>query len=348
MSKSSLFKETGQKHRHLTQSNAFGLLLVSFLLIKISTVIFLPNRHYSLASDLTPENILQAVNNQRSIRNLVLLNTNNPLTLAAQSKADDMIARKYFAHIDPDGHYIWDKIVADGYTPYTQLGENLAIEFYDTDSLMAAWMNSPEHRANILQEGFRDQGMGVSFGDVQQSQYYSSIANTFGAMAPAPKTQVLKTTPPAPVSAAKKPAAPLAPVQPKPKAAPVIQTTPVVQAPAPSSTQPIEVRGAALQNSTPASNVIAKPETQSPVPAPLPAATRQSASAIIGNDQGTTLNDYDVNRYLILISGVALLLLMLSDIRIALEKKLGGLDKKFNNLALLVISLVVIAFIYWL
>lgn len=356
MQKTAHLTGIAEKHRHLTKSKAFGALVVAFLLVRIATLLFLPNRHYSLASDLTPENILQAVNNERSIRNLVILNTNNPLTLAAQSKSDDMIARKYFAHVDPDGHYIWDKIVADGYTPYTQLGENLAIEFYDTDSLMAAWMNSPEHRANILQPGFRDQGMGVGFGDVQQGQYYSAIANTFGAMPAVAKSQAVKSSQPAAPAAttpAKKPASSSSPIQNEQKqaTAPVVQT-PVEQSPvqnnSSSSNQALEARGEAPQNSTPASNISTTAPPQSPLSASLPAAGRQSASAVIGNDQNTTLNDYEVNRYLILICGVALLLLMLSDIRIALEKKLGGLDKKFNNLAMLVISLIVIAFMYWL
>ena len=39
---------------------------------------------------------------------------------------------------------------------------------------------------------------------------------------------------------------------------------------------------------------------------------------------------------------------MLSDIKKHIQNKLGHLDKKFNNLIVLLISLVVIAFMYWL
>src|SRR6185295_6364599 len=107
---------------------------------------------------------------------------------------------------------------------YLQLGENLAIEFYDTDSLVSAWMNSPTHRDNILQEGFKDQGMALTFGDSAQGQYHSAIANTFGTLAfsaqpktasatPAPKT--VKKSPPATLGVDKTP-----PPQPAPKPAP--------------------------------------------------------------------------------------------------------------------------------
>jgi len=151
----------------LIKPHTVGLLLVFFLTVKLFLTIATPISR-PLASDLTTDNILQAVNQQRSLRNLTTLNLNGKLAMAAQSKTDDMQARHYFAHVDPDGHYIWDKIVADGYTPYLELGENLAIEFYDTQSLVSAWMNSPEHRANILNDGFQDQGMGLTFGRRRQ------------------------------------------------------------------------------------------------------------------------------------------------------------------------------------
>lgn len=136
------------------------------------------------ASDITPANVLAAVNKERTDRNIPALNTNVKLSRAAQIKADDMIARKYFAHVNPDGHYIWDTIAAQGYTPYTILGENLAINFSDTNSLVAAWIDSPTHRENMLNSAFQDQGMGVQFGNTDNGEYSVAIANTFGTLAP--------------------------------------------------------------------------------------------------------------------------------------------------------------------
>ncbi|MCL5775071.1 MAG: CAP domain-containing protein, partial [Patescibacteria group bacterium] len=137
------------KKRNFSIAKIIILLLAVFVGLRlIYWHLFLPMN--VRASDLTLENILNAINKERSLRNLVLLNTDSRLSLAAQGKATDMQARHYFSHTDPEGNYIWPKIVAAGYTPYLQLGENLAIEFYNTDSLVNAWMNSPTHRANVL------------------------------------------------------------------------------------------------------------------------------------------------------------------------------------------------------
>ena len=355
MDNSPTFQPASSASQYFYKHRGFGFLIVGFLLLKLAITAFFPNNHYIQASDLTPANILNAVNRERSLRNLVILNTNDKLGVAAQSKASDMIARKYFAHVDPDGHYIWDKIVAAGYTPYAQLGENLAIEFYDTDSLMNAWMNSPTHRANILQEGFRDQGMGLSFGDVGQGQYYSAIANTFGTLAAAKNPTVTtpttptKTTPPAatqtPSKTTSKPSTP----------------APTTNSPAPTTTtpnttpatQPITLRGDGLPAQQEQSS-FSFPTKDQPITtstseaASLQLSPAQSASAVVGDKDATTLTNYQANRYLILIAGVVLLLLMGTDLKKAMSAKLGSLDKKTNNIALLVIAIIVIAFMYWL
>jgi hypothetical protein len=147
------------------------------------------------ASDITTSSIATAVNNERSQRNLTTLNYNSSLAQAAQYKAQDMIDNNYFSHTDPKGNYIWSTDAADGYTPYTTLGENLAINFSDTTSLMSAWIDSPEHRQNILNPAFQDQGVGVSTGDKSKNQFDITIANEFGAQ---PAKVVAPVVPPAP------------------------------------------------------------------------------------------------------------------------------------------------------
>lgn len=150
------------------------------------------------ASDITPQNVMSAVNLERTSRNIAALNYNSKLAAAAQYKSSDMIARNYFSHIDPDGHYIWDKITSEGYYPYSILGENLAINFPDTAGLMSAWMDSPEHRSNILNSQFQDQGVGVAFGNANAGQFEDAITNAFGAQ-PAPVQN--RAAPPAPGTA---------------------------------------------------------------------------------------------------------------------------------------------------
>jgi uncharacterized protein YkwD len=348
----------GENHPYKTR--LFGVLIILFLLAKIAIDVAPPG-HTLRASDLTTSNITQAVNEQRAIRNLVQLNTNSLLTGAAQYKSDDMQARHYFAHVDPDGHYIWDKIVSLGYTPYLQLGENLAINFYDTDSLINAWMNSPEHRANILNDGFRDQGMGLNLGDVSQNQYYSAIANTFGAQAAAQKPAAAapaKTpapiTPPAQVKATTTPAKPAptttptalppAPVKIQiPSTTPATNTSPIL----PRQTPPVAINSPSSGFTLPQQSTSTTASSSAVV---IPAGSKNlsaSASALIGGNDQTVISDYQANRNLILAAGIALLLLMLFDLKKAIEKKLGALDKKTNNLVLMVITLLVVAFMYW-
>ncbi len=308
-----------------------GAFLALLVLLKINLSLLFPS-HPTLASDLSLQNILNAVNEQRALRNLVTLNTNSKLSYAGQSKANDMQARHYFSHTDPDGKYIWDKIVAAGYTPYAQLGENLAIEFYDTESLIAAWMNSPTHRANILQEGFKDQGMGLAFGDSAVGQYHSAIANTFGALASAPQQ---KAPPPAPRA--------IVPPSPAP-VPPVIPPAPPTPLPPPTPKEPLPLRGEPLAINNPPPNFSVPDQSRD-----NPTTSTSPTKAVVGTENQIESNTYKSNRYLILILGTALLLFLLHDLKQVAEQKFKQhFDKKTNNLLVLVIALIVIAYMYWI
>lgn len=348
-------------------------LLVIFAAVKLVLIIVLPMPTLQ-ASDLTADNILQAINSQRSSRNLVTLNTNSMLSSAAQSKTDDMQARHYFAHVDPDGNYIWPKIVAAGYTPYLQLGENLAIEFYDTESLVNAWMNSPTHRANILNDGFRDQGMGLNFGDSNAGQYHSIIANTFGTLLAAKKTQAQAPAPqpstvagtqtpvpsipyqapqpaPKPTTVKPKPAAknsasPTAQQSAPPPPAPIPEATPTTATQAPitdNTLKPLAIRN-------PADASYATPELVSSgsPSSTLPALPVQTSPGVVNNRVQSGEIGIQVNRYFTLAFGVLLLLFLITDIRKMVDKRWELIDKKINNLVLLILSLIVIAVLYWL
>lgn len=359
-----------QTENSVSQKILAGLLAL-FVVAKIILLIAAPQPR-TFASDLTIDNILQAVNNQRQQRNVVTLNTDSRLSSAAQSKADDMQARHYFAHVDPDGNYIWPKIVAAGYSPYLQLGENLAIEFYDTDSLVSAWMNSPTHRANILNDGFRDQGMGLNFGNANAGQYHSVIANTFGTLLAASKATAPAAAPTAPVaqpsvSGATEPAPIPAPAPaPKPKTTkpqakqPAATPTPSPAAPAtatpvteptPEQTvlNPISPRGGYAMATNPASPALAPQSTASPSPqttTPIP--TQTTAPAVVNPAANSPLQGYQINRYFTLAFGIVLLLFLLTDLRKLIEKKSQLVGKKVNNIVLLFLALVVIAVMYWL
>jgi hypothetical protein len=69
----------------------------------------------------------------------------------------------------------------------------------------------------------------------------------------------------------------------------------------------------------------------------------------VPSNQVTTHYDfYTINRYITLGIGFALLLFMLTDLKIIVEKKLTHIDKRVNNFVLLALSLIVVAVMYWL
>ncbi|MEA2427502.1 MAG: hypothetical protein QOF37_1130 [Thermoleophilaceae bacterium] len=90
---------------------------------------------------------------------------NGRLSLASQRHTNSMTARKYFAHGDFVG-----RIRATRYLSHTRgwtVGENIAWGSWDYASpaaIVKGWMNSPPHRANILNRSFREIGIGVSRG----------------------------------------------------------------------------------------------------------------------------------------------------------------------------------------
>jgi hypothetical protein len=71
-----------------------------------------------------------------------------------------MIDNDYWAHIAPDGTTPWSFIDDAGYV-YIKAGENLAYGFATSSGTVDGWMNSPGHRANILDEEFEEVGFGI-------------------------------------------------------------------------------------------------------------------------------------------------------------------------------------------
>src|SRR3989344_2681034 len=336
-----------------------------FILLAIwqtASFLLLPKARLN-ASDLTAQNILTAVSGERALRNLNSLNTDSRLSAAAEFKSNDMMNRRYFSHTDPEGNYIWGKITAAGYTPYLQLGENLAIEFYNTESLVSAWMNSPTHRANILNQGFKDQGMGLAFGIPEQGQYFSSIANTFGSLVPTKK----KPLPPAKLPAHAPPPppqlpAPDAPANASPAAAAKPAPTQVRSAENQSPPTTTEDKLPSLETTNPpkeslrdseaeknqqpfAQNYALPPEET----APVASGTENFGGAVLNLESSRqSLTSYEINRYLMLGLSAVLLVMIISDLKKMFELKLHSYDKKINNLVLLILSLIVIGLMYWL
>ena len=107
---------------------------------------------------------LNYLTNVERIKSGELALKENPLLdVAAKAKAEDMVARNYFAHISPDGKTPWYWFNQVGY-PYLYAGENLAVHYSDSGQVTAAWMNSVTHKANILKQNYTEIGTAVATG----------------------------------------------------------------------------------------------------------------------------------------------------------------------------------------
>jgi uncharacterized protein YkwD len=108
------------------------------------------------------------VNQERARNGELPLRPNAQLEQAAQGHSDEMVSKNYFSHVAPNGLTPTSRIEAAGYIPGPQigytLGENIAwgTGYLATPSaIVAAWIASPEHIANILYGQYHDTAIGV-------------------------------------------------------------------------------------------------------------------------------------------------------------------------------------------
>lgn len=235
-------KRRGQHHRRTKEYHKVYLPylpLVLAIIVSIAISGWRPaGRTLAYATNTTVGGLQQATNTQRAANGQSALSLNSKLNSAAQAKANDMVARNYWSHNTPDGQEPWIFIDATGYS-YTKAGENLAYGFLDSDSTVNGWMNSPSHKANMLDSSFTD----VGFGFANSSNFNDSGPETVVvAMYGRPQSLGVSNQQPAQPVAQATPT-PSAPT-PAPKPSPVTQpqpvdTTPPIEASPVAETQPV-------------------------------------------------------------------------------------------------------------
>lgn len=135
------------------------------LLLSLSTFGVLRPGILGVISSIEPQRVIEETNSTRISRGLSPLKENAKLTEAAQKKAQDMVEKGYWAHISPTGQTPWDFMRGEGYS-YSIAGENLARDFSDVGSMIAAWLASPSHKENLLNKDYAEIGIGVAQGQV--------------------------------------------------------------------------------------------------------------------------------------------------------------------------------------
>lgn len=81
----------------------------------------------------------------------------------ARMHSEDMAARGFFDHYNPDGESPFDRMGNYG-IKFRAAGENIAAGQSTPGSVMDSWMNSPGHMANILSSSFGKIGIGIATG----------------------------------------------------------------------------------------------------------------------------------------------------------------------------------------
>lgn len=123
---------------------------------------------------LTNQQLLEITNVDRSESGIDALTINDRLSAAAQAKADDMAQSDYWSHTSPEGSKPQDFVREAGYS-YRSLGENLAYGFSSPDAIVQGWMNSPEHKANMLDPAYHQVGFGVATAESYQGKGRQTI-----------------------------------------------------------------------------------------------------------------------------------------------------------------------------
>lgn len=142
-------------------------------------------------SHLTISGIISFSNKERIAVGLPALRENPKLAASAQSKLDDMFNNQYFEHVSPTGLSVSDLADKAEYS-YIVIGENLALgNFGSNENVVEAWMNSPGHKANILNQRYQEIGVAVAQRMYQGRQQWIAVQH-FGtplSACPAPRSQ---------------------------------------------------------------------------------------------------------------------------------------------------------------
>jgi uncharacterized protein YkwD len=105
--------------------------------------------------------VVTIVNQERAKVGCPAVTVDDRLTAAARAHSADMAARNYFSHTTPEGVDFATRITNAGYR-WSGAGENIAKGQRTPQEVMTSWMNSDGHKANILNCGYKNLGVGVA------------------------------------------------------------------------------------------------------------------------------------------------------------------------------------------
>jgi len=166
-----------------------GLIVFLEVIFLVQILVIFPKTGFF--ANILPDALVDLTNRNRTSNNFAPLKINPLLEKAAQLKAEDMVKMGYFAHNTPDGQTPWFWFERAGYK-FSYAGENLAINFFDSEDLMNAWLKSPLHKENILSRNFTEIGIAAAKG-VYNGREAVFVVQMFGR--PAQTLPVLEEKP---------------------------------------------------------------------------------------------------------------------------------------------------------
>lgn len=132
----------------------------------------------SLPDASLPEQVLSFVNDFRSRNGLSSLRLNSQLNAAAQGHSQNMASQDFFNHQGKDGSTFDQRIRTVGYR-FSTAAENIAAGYTTPSTVVDGWINSPGHRANMLNPNVQEIGVGHVFlgtdPGVEQWQHYWTL-----------------------------------------------------------------------------------------------------------------------------------------------------------------------------
>lgn len=150
--------------------------------------------NYQGGSDLTKAGIILETNKQRIAYGLKSLKENAILDKEALAKAKDIFDKQYFDHVSPSGVGPDGLAKQYGYD-YIMIGENLILGVFSGDKeAVDDWMNSPGHRANILNSKYTEIGVGVMKGIYENQTVWVGVQEfgTPSSVCPSPSATLKK------------------------------------------------------------------------------------------------------------------------------------------------------------
>ena len=166
---------------HFVRHGALHFYSGLLIAVKVLVIVLLFITYPSPAefSTVTSSRIIELTNQARQQQGLPVLMHNSLLDQSAMLKARDMLKNDYFAHNSPaDNVTPWEWFKQVGYN-YTFAGENLAMNFSEAEQAVDAWLDSPTHRANIMNGNYAEIGVAVVVGKIY-GQETTLVVQHFG------------------------------------------------------------------------------------------------------------------------------------------------------------------------